>query len=226
MRRLPRLSAYAAALSMAVIATGPLPASAASVSMANSYAIEMDGYGSGSVTAKAGSGNTNFLRATAHGDVVALGLWVNLSMKSGRISSTSVLYTGQTGGSIKVTLHGNFSRELNGGLSIGNGASFRHIIAMSLYDMNKPGDIRNWNLVNEEILCGGLAYPIGLGGCNGTASNTYGANWNRTAAGSGIVSGHRYTIRVYVASLVGGTGIAFGLQAKTTAQDMTGTISW
>jgi hypothetical protein len=220
------MSAYAAAISIAVIAAGPLPASAASASFASSYAVELDGFGPGSITAKAGSGNPNFLRATAVGDVVALGVWVNLSFKSGRISSMSVTYSGPSNGSIKLTLKGDFSRELNGGFSIGNGASYRHIISVALRDMTTGTDIRTWNMVNEELLCGGLAYPVGLGGCNGTHSDTYPSTFTKTATGAGIVSGHRYNIRVYVAALISGTGIAFGLQAKTTAKQLTGTLAW
>ena len=198
-----------------------------SITFSGSYAAELDHYGpGGSVTYKFGSGISNYLRATAAGDAVAVPTLMLLSVRQGRISSSSVIYGGANGGSITVRLNGDLTRDLNGGLSLVNGASFHHQIAIALRDLTTAQDIRNWAFADEEILCGGLVYPVGIGGCNGTAAETYPSAFARTASGGGIVSGHQYVIRVYVASFVSAVGIAFGLQAKTTARNLSGSISW
>jgi hypothetical protein len=211
-----------------LLATAPASlAVTRNVAFGNSYAVELDHFGvGGSVTHKVGSGISNYLRATAAGDAVGSPTLLLLSIRQGRISSSSVAYSGANGGSITLRLNGDFTRELTGGLSIVSGASFRHQIGIALRDLSTGKDIRNWVFADEEILCGGLVYPVGLGGCNGTPAETYASAITRTATGSGVLNGHQYVIRVYVGSWVSAAGIAFGLQAKTTAKNMSGSLSW
>lgn len=214
-------------MSMLLVTAPVSMAVSRSVSFGVSYAVELDHFGpNGSVTYKFGSGITNYLRATAAGDALASPTLLLLSIRQGRMSSSSVLYGGSSGGSITLRLNGDFTRELTGGLSIVSGASFRHQIGIALRDVTLAQDIRTWVFADEEILCGGLVYPVGLGGCNGTPAETYASAITRTATGSGVLNGHQYVIRVYVGSWVSAAGIAFGLQAKTTAKNMSGSLSW
>jgi hypothetical protein len=208
-----------------LLASSASTAAAASVSFANSYAGVVGGFGDGSITYQASSGVSNFLRATASANVV-MPSWANLSTWSGRMTSSAVKYTGATNGSITVKLNGTFTRDLSGGFSLVNGAAFYHQIVVALRDQSTATDIRSWNYVSETILCGGLAYPIGAGGCNGATSDTYPSSVTKLASGSGIVNGHNYVIRVYVVSDIDGGGAVFGLQGRTTARDMTGSLNW
>jgi len=224
-RRLSSLAALASAILIALSAS-PVWAVQSNVSFAGSYAGELDSYGGGSVTYKAGSGVTNYLRATAAGDASGLG-YNTVSIRQGRItSSPAIHFSGPTNGHITVKINGTFTRDLSGGISIANGAGYRHQIALVLRDQSAGTDVRTWTLVDEEILCGGLVYPVGLGGCNGATSDTYPSAFTRTASGTGIVSGHNYVVRVLVASIINAAGLAGGLQGRTTARDLSGTLSW
>jgi len=223
--RLSSLAALASAILIALSAS-PVWAVQANVSFAGSYAGEMDSFGDGSVTYKSGSGVTNYLRATAAADAVTPSL-VLVSLRQGRMtSSPSIHYTGPTGGSVTVRLHGSFTRSISGGFGLANGVAYEHQLAFALRDQASAQDVRLWTIADEEILCGVLVAPTAVGGCNGFQSETYPANWTKTASGSGIINGHNYVLRVYVASIIKAWGVAPGLRAVTTAQEMSGSISW
>jgi hypothetical protein len=225
MRRTRHAALLSPFLAAALLITQAGGAAATTVSFGSSYAVEMDSYGGGSVTYKFSSGISNYLRATAAGDVVSPS-YVLVSIRQGRIGSTSVHYTGATGGSITLRASGQFSRDLSGGISFVNGAGFRHQIGIALRDVTAGTDTRLYTFVDEEILCGGLVYPIGFGGCNGATSDVYPSSFSRTASGSGIVKGHYYLIRVYVASIIQAVGVVAGLQARTTATSLSGSLTW
>ncbi len=226
MRRIRRTASLTSLLAALLLAASTASVSAASVSFSSSYAVEISGgTGNGSVTYKVGSGVTGFLRATATADVFSN--WYTLvSARQGRISSTSVRYTGATGGALTVRVTGDFSRDLSGGVSIASGAGFRHLIHVVLRDVSAAKDVRTWTFIDEEILCGGLVYPAGVGGCNGNPSDSFPSSWARAASGSGITNGHSYQIRIFTTSMISAVGLVAGLQGRTTARSLSGSISW
>ena len=85
-------------------------------------------------------------------------------------------YTGANGGAISWTTNGNFSRTLSGGIGIANGAIFKEHHLPELVDQTQSNKVLGvWTHVNDSIICGGLVYPIGLGGCNDSMSDTFGS---------------------------------------------------
>ena len=228
MRRMPHLSALAAALSMVAIAIGPLPASAASVGFGTHYAVEItnEAYGDGYVRYKINSVFPNNLEVAAIGNGFAP-TYMLAGVRSGWIQSDYTRYTGPNGGSITVKIWGTFQRELVGGISVGSLGGFRSTIKVALRDLSTGTDAKTWTLENEEVLCVGASLGmVSLGDCNGPESRTFGSPFTKTGSGAGIVSNHNYAIRVYAGSIVQFAGTAFGAQTITTTRGLSGSLTW
>jgi hypothetical protein len=217
-----------AAISVVVIALlSPGTAYAASVSWASSFSVQTDSFGSeGQVIYT--SGTANFLRAQAHGSLFqTFPIITVVSVRAGTITSSGLRYGGANGGRVTWTVNGNFSRTLSGGFSLLSGAWFTHTIRFELVDVSQSNKILGtWTYMNDKILCGGIAYPIGAGGCDNAPSDTIGNGLTLNTTNSSVRNGDTLKLRVRVTSTISGAGFVIGLDGRTQANGMTGSITW
>lgn len=219
---------FAPILAVALTLTLAGNALAVSVSWNSSFATQTASSGSeGAVTSTTSS---NFLRAQAHGTILQAGpvfVPTTVSMREGTIASSGVRYGGANGGRVNWWANGNFSRTLSGGISIANGAQFTHIIKFELVDTTQNFKVLgSWTFQNETINCGGLVYPVGLGGCDQPTSDTYPNGMSLTTTGSSVKNGDTLKVRVRVYSRIVAMGLAIGLDGRTQASGLSGGVSW
>ena len=197
----------------------------------SSYAVEGTSWGGGSVVYKTGSGKPNFLRATAHGDIVQFvaPYLALVSIRQGTISGARVRYTGMTGGRLDWVVTGSFARTESGGVGFGVGTQIQHRIVLQLIDVTTSKIVAvgpAFALADVTVDCGWLVYPVGVGGCDNTTSDTFPSLATGHFSGLAIRYGNSCTIRVYVATTIAAEGFGLGLDGTTTAQSLSATFSW